>query len=333
MSLKIDIENKIISNDSRAYLIAEIGLNHNKDMDLACDMIKSAKESGADAVKFQAFKTDNLFLKSSPAYSIFESLELSKDDFIRLKKYADSLGITFFASPFCFETTDMLENIGVNAYKIASSDITYYELIERAASKKKPVFLSTGMSNLGEIEKAVNTIYRTGNDKIIILHCISKYPSAPEEMNLRMITKLKAMFPDFQVGLSDHCIDNTMSLAARTLGASVFERHFTLDRDIEGPDQKISLDPALFKELRTKLDQIDYCLKDSTERADIKIAEGARRSLFSKTDITEGTVISKEMIAVVRPGNGIPPEFISMFTGKKAKRNIKAGEQFSFDDI
>ncbi len=333
MNKTISIDNKIISSNSPAYLIAEIGLNHNNNIDTAYEMIKKAKESGADAVKFQAFKTENLFIKSSPAFDIFKKLELRKEDFIALKKYCDEIGITFFASPFCFETADLLEEINVPVYKIASMDINYYELIEHIAMKRKPLIVSTGMSSLGEIERAVNSIYKIGNKNIILLHCISKYPSKPSEMNLNMISKLKNMFPEILIGLSDHCIDNTMSLSARTQGAVVFERHFTLDRDMEGPDQKISLDPAMFKDLRDKLNQIDSGFIVPDERFDIEIAKGARRSLFAKCNIAEGTVITKEMIAVVRPGNGIAPEYIGIFSGREAKRNIKEGEPFTMNDI
>lgn len=331
MSKPIIIENKSINE--KPYLVAEIGLNHNKDLNTAFAMIKAAKESGADAVKFQAYNTSKLLVKNSAAFDIFKSLQLTKEEFRKIRDYCRSESITFFATPFCIETVDMLEELEVPCFKVASMDINYYELLEHIGMKRKPVILSTGMASIGEIERAVNTICKVGNDKIVILHCISKYPSAPEEMNLNMITKLKSVFPEFTIGLSDHCMDNTMSVAARVLGATVFERHFTIDRNMEGPDQKISLDAETFKDLKYKLEQVDFGLIGTEERADIHVAKGARRSLFAACDIKKGTVITKEMILVVRPGEGIAPEFLPLFTGRKATRDILSGEQFSMSDI
>lgn len=331
MSKKIILNNKTVSCGSPAYIIAEIGLNHNNDIELAKKMISSAKESGADAVKFQYYITENLMVADSPAFGIFKELEISPDFMKDVKDYSDSIGIECFATPFCKKTADYLAEIDVPFYKISSMDLNYYDLLHHIGMKRKPVILSTGMSSFGEIEKAVNTLLKSGNKEIVLLHCISKYPPESADMNLNMINKLNVLFPELVVGFSDHSMDNTMCIAARAMGALVFERHFTLDRELPGPDQKISLDPAMFKDLRTKLTQVEEAMTAGEDRADMPIARGARRSLFAANEIKAGQIIKEEDIKVVRPGTGIAPEYLSLFIGKKACKDIKKDEQFSIN--
>lgn len=324
MAKNIDIKNRTINKSGNAFIIAEIGLNHNNDWDLTKKMINSAKESGADAVKFQFFDTDKLMLPSEGAYSIFKGLELSKDFIKQCKNYADEIGIIFFASTFDRTSGDFLDSLNVPCYKIASMDLNNYRFIEHLAKKRKPIIISTGMSSIGEIEKAVHTIEKVGNTQIIIMHCISKYPPKYEDMNIKMIEKLQLLFPDYLIGLSDHTMDNTISIVARTLGASVFERHFTLSRDLEGPDHGISVIPEELKQLRSSLDAVDMSLKESNSvREDFHIAHAARRSLFASCDIAEGTVLTESMIKIVRPGTGIAPEFLPLFIGRKVTKGIK----------
>lgn len=328
MSKQISIDSTLIGNGLPAYIVAEIGLNHNKDMKMIRELIDSAKKNGANAVKFQAYKTEKLIIENSEVFSLFKGLELSKEEFKEISDYCREVGITFFATPFCLETVDMLEELNVPCYKVASMDINYYELLQHIGMKRKPVLLSTGMSSIGEIEKAVNAIKNTGNEEIIIFHCISHYPPKYSEMNLKMIEKLKTLFPESPIGLSDHSLDNSMSMISRALGAEIFERHFTLDRKAEGPDHQISLEPHELLDLREKVTIVDESLTIPAIRGDLNIAKGARRSLFAAQDLEVGTILTKEMFNVVRPGNGIAPEYLPIFLGRKLSKPLKRGDKF-----
>jgi sialic acid synthase SpsE len=324
----INISGKIIGDDYPPFLIAEIGLNHNKDISLAKKIIKSAKESGADAVKFQTFITEQLISKKSKAFSLFKSLELSKNDFKEISYYCKKQKIIFFSTPFAVECVDWLEEINVPCYKIASSDLNYTDLLITVAKTKKPVILSTGISNFKTIKKAISVINKNGNDNIIIFHTISKYPPEYKDMNLRMIEYFRSKF-NYPIGFSDHTIDNTMSLIARALGASIFERHFTIDKKLKGPDHSISLEPGDFLDLKNKLKNIDEALvfnKDT--RSDMIIEKGAKRGLFAKEDIKKGQKINKDLISIIRPVEGLTANDLSAILGKECKKDILKGESF-----
>ncbi len=329
---EIVIRNQVISAENPAYIIAEIGLNHNKDINLAKKMVKSAKENGADAVKFQTYITEKLLNKKSGAFKIFKNLELSRDEFREISDYCSKLDLTFFSTPFCPECVDWLEYLDVPCYKIASMDINYFDLISACAKTGKPVILSTGMSSISEIDKAVNVINKENNDKIIILHTISKYPPEHNEMNMNMIKKLQEIFP-YPAGFSDHSMDNTSAIVARTMQAVMFEKHFTLDKKLDGPDQSLSLEPDDLADLRKKLDIVDKCLIRSTERADMIIKKGARRSLYLNTDLKKGSAIKKNMIDAIRPEEGLPPEFIEYFIDKKVTKDMTEGDLLDFNCI
>lgn len=326
MPKTITIADSHINEKSPAYLVAEIGLNHNRSIEQAKKMILSAKNSGADAVKFQTYITEEMILPDSPAFDLFKNLELSRDDFRIITEYCRDIGITFFSTPLCPKCIEWLEELDVPCYKIASMDSDNYELIELAASTQKPVILSTGMSSLDIIEKAVATIEKAHNNKIIILHTISKYPPDNKDMNLRMIETLKDRF-NYHIGFSDHTMDNVMAIGARTLGAVLFEKHFTLDKNLPGPDHTISLTPDDFTDLRKQLTVIDEGLSEHTgPRADMVIEKGARRSLYAACDIKPGTVITRDMIKVLRPANGLAPEHLSSFIGKQAVKTININQ-------
>jgi len=327
MKKNIEINGKIINEESNTFLIAEIGLNHNKDMDLTKKMILSAKESGADAVKFQTYITENLIVDDSPAFGLFKGLELDENQFSEISGFCKDIGIIFFSTPFCFKSVDLLEKLKVPCYKVASMDVNYYDLLKYIGNTGKPVFLSTGMSSLSEIDKAVETILSAGNDKIIIMHCISKYPPENRDMNLNFISKLKAVYPKFYIGFSDHTPDSVSAIIARTLGASVIEKHFTLDKTLAGPDHSISYSPKEFKELYLNLRKADEALlTDIGNRGDLAIAKGARRSLCAKRDLPAGTVLNNDKIKIVRPGGGVAPEFLPIFLGKTLKTDVKKNQ-------
>jgi len=331
---KIIIGNKIINKNSPVFVIAEIGLNHNGKLEIAKKLIEAAKESGADAVKFQVYETENLINEGSDAFKIFKDLELNYEELKIIKEIADENQITFFATPFSFKSVDILEKLNVPFYKVASMDINYYEFIKHIAEMKKPIILSTGMATIGEIEKAVNTIVKTGNEDIAILHCISKYPPDYSEINIKMITKLSNIFSEYQIGFSDHTLDNTMAIIARTLGATIFEKHFTIDKNLPGPDHKISATPEEFILYKESLINVDKALNFiAKERGDTVISQFARRSLVANIDIPKGTKITKDMIKVIRPGDGIAPEYLPIFIGKEAKKDIKKNQKIDLTMI
>lgn len=325
----VNINGRNIGKSNPTFLVAEIGLNHNHNIDLAKKMILSAKKSGADAVKFQTYITEELINKESDrnvdAFSMFKKLELSKDELKELSEYSKNVGITFFSTPFCIKCVDMLESINVPCYKISSMDINYFQLIQKAAQTQKPIIVSTGAATIGDIEKAIKVITKTGNNQIILLHCVSKYPPRYSEMNLKRIKILQELFP-YPIGFSDHSIDLTSSLIARSLGAVMIEKHFTLDKNAKGPDHFFSSTPQEFNDLRKRLNAVDALLSSTgRERTDELVAAGGRRSLYAKVDIKKGTVITHEMISVIRPGNGIAPEFLPIFIGRQSKKDIKKG--------
>ena len=320
---------------TNSFILAEIGLNHNRDVSLACRMIDDAIKSGADGVKFQTYITEHLMTVDNPAYKIFKDLELSADDFRQIAQYCKSKNVPFISTPFCHETVELLAELDVPAFKVASSDITYLELIGRIAEYCKPVILSTGMSDFREIDNAVETILRKNNNQIIILHCISKYPPAEEDLCLNAIAVLKNRYSHFRIGFSDHTGSSTAAVAARALGATFFEKHFTSDRSLPGPDQQISTSPAEMKIYTDAIHSADKMCRtlSAADRADMTIAPFARRSLFAMNDIHSGSTIQPDDITALRPGDGIPANEMDSIIGKTAARNIKAGAKLTKDDI
>jgi len=330
MRREIAIDDAIIGENKKAYIIAEIGLNHNNDMELTKKMIRNAKENGADAVKFQTFISEKLFMDSIEIFPLFKSLELTKEDFKEISSYCKKTDITFFSTPFCTECVEWLEEIDVPCYKIASSDLDFIELIVRCANTKKPVILSTGMGDLPSIKKSVKIIEKTGNKNIIILHTITKYPPEYKDMDLRMISRLRKEF-DYPIGFSDHSLDNTMAVVARALGASIFEKHFTLDKKLPGPDHAISLEPKELMDLKKKLSAVDAGLEEHlNERSDALMAKGAKRSLYASKDIHSGTIISREMINIIRPRSVLTPLDLNKLLGKRLKKDLKKNDPFDF---
>lgn len=328
-------------------IVAEIGFNHNGDVALCQRMIQAAADNGADAVKLQTFVAAELYSKrflagdpadpkkEIPLYEFFQRSELKPEEYEELFGYAEELGIPLFSTPFDEGSLDMLVDFGMPAIKVASPDLTYLDFIRKVARKHLPVVLSTGMGDADEIEKAVNAVRGEGNDRIVLLHCVSNYPSRYEEMNMHCLAELKTRFK-VPVGLSDHTTDNLSAIVAASLGAVMIEKHFTLDRNLPGADNALSMEPQELKQLKQATVSVGKILGDGQKKlqpSEVPVKKSARRSLVARVDIETGTVISADMVAVKRPGTGIPPEGLERIVGKKAKSRISAEELITWEMI
>lgn len=329
MRAEIRISDRVISSDSAVFVVAEIGLNHNGDFNLAKKLILKAKECGADAVKFQTYKTENFVhpFYAKEQYEILKKYELSYEEVKKLKEFADKIGIIFFSSPFDFESVDFLYRINVPAFKIASSELSNILFVKYIASKKLPLLISTGLHNYSEIKKIINEINKI-NNKIVLLHCISEYPLKPEKANLNSIIFLKEKFK-FQVGFSDHSEGYILSLAAVALGAKVIEKHFTLDKNLEGPDHKISLQPNEMEEMIKNIRLIENSLGKKTKNItedELKIRRFALKGIYAASEIEKGEIIKLEKLKFLRPVIKTPALLINKILNKKSKRKIRESE-------
>jgi len=334
---------------SKVFIIAEAGVNHNGDIRLAYKLVDAAKEAGADAVKFQTFKAENVVSKiaekaeyqekttnsEESQYEMIKKLELSFEDFVKIKDYCDKKGIIFLSTPFDYESVDFLESL-VPLYKIPSGEIANLPFLEYIAKKGKPTILSTGMSTLGEVEEAVKTIINVNSSlPLVLLHCVSSYPAKYEDVNLKAILTLKEAFK-LPVGYSDHTLGIEIAIAAVSLGAKVIEKHFTLDRGLPGPDHKASLEPdelrAMVKAIRNVEKALGNGIKKPTQN-EHEVMKVARRSLVAARDIRAGEIIKKSDILIKRPGTGIPPKFKEIFIGMRPTRDIKKDNPFSWEDF
>jgi N,N'-diacetyllegionaminate synthase len=327
---------KQLGDGNSAYLVGEIGLNHNGDIELAKRMIASAAENGADAVKLQTFVAGEMISKSLiaddpdnpgneiPFYEFFQRYELSRSDYEILFAYAKTLNIPLFSTPFDEASLEMLVEFGTPAIKIASPDLTYLPFLKKVAETALPVVLSSGMGNEEEISKALEILQPKCS--VILLHCVSNYPSQYQEMNLNCLQGMKSKF-NVPVGLSDHTLDNLSAVVAASLGAVLIEKHFTTDRNLPGVDQSISIEPQELKNLKAELVHVNQILGDDKKRiqpSEVPVKLSARRSLVARMDITAGTSLTSEMIACKRPGKGIPPTELDRVIGKPCKQDLKA---------
>ncbi len=334
---EIEIENTIVEKDQPSFIIAEAGVNHNGSLNIAKKLIDAAKESGADAVKFQTFKTEDLVTKNAEKaeyqkesitensqYEMIKKLELSADDFRELAKYADRKDIIFLSSPFDFESVDLLEEIGVPAFKLGSGEITNFPLLEHVARKGMPVILSTGMATMDEIEEAVNLFQDKTND-LILMHCVTSYPAKIDDVNLKVIETLRSTFK-LPVGFSDHTLGIEMPIAAVARGSCVIEKHFTLDKNLEGPDHKASLEPADFKKMVLAIRNVEKGMGNGIKEVtneEKEMKKVARKSIIAKVRIPKETVITGEMLVIKRPGTGIEPKYLKSLIGKTTTSEIK----------
>jgi N,N'-diacetyllegionaminate synthase len=331
------------------YIIAEAGVNHNGDINCAERLIASALAAGADAVKFQTFSADALVSRfagkavyqkrrnedDESQHAMLRRFELRPDDFSRLAKYACDVGIQFLSSPFDRQSVDTLVEIGVPVIKFGSGELTNLPLLEYAGSLQVPVILSTGMAYLGEIEEALAAVRRGGCTDVALLHCVSMYPAQLVDQNLRTISLLSSAF-GVPVGFSDHTPGVTAAVTAVALGACIVEKHFTLDRGMEGPDHAMSLDPAAFTGLVTAIRETEEALGDGVKRpvsGEQELRVIARKSIVAASDIRKGTVIQPDMLAVKRPATGIAPKYLTALTGRRFRKAVQKDENITWDCI
>lgn len=350
VSKKVGIGDRLVGEGEPCFIIAEAGVNHNGDVGLAKKLIDAAREVGADAVKFQTFKAEEvatglankaLYQKETTGaeesqLDMLKRLELTENNFTELSNYAQNKGLIFLATPFDRRSVDLLEKLDVPAFKIASGEITNVPLLRHIARKKKPVILSTGMATLNEIKESLEIIRQEKPADIILLHCVSCYPAQIADMNLRAIQTLKLTF-GLPVGLSDHTQSAVaVPVAALVSGACVIEKHFTMDKKLPGPDHRASLEPEELSQMVQAIRDVEKALGDGVKKPTPEEKENrkvARRSIVAKVDIPRGTLIKEDMLDVKRPGDGIEPKYLTTVIGRRVRKNIGRGEMVDWDGI
>jgi N,N'-diacetyllegionaminate synthase len=340
------IGERVVGPASGVFVVAEIGTNHNGSAVQAEKLIDEAADSGADAVKFQTYRVDRLLIPSierygqrrdgaESSYQMLRRYELSWADQEKLKKHADKRGILFFSTPSDEESADFLDTLGVPVFKISSADVTHVPLLRHIASKGKPVLLSTGMSFLSEVADAVYHIRSAGAKEILLMHCVSTYPAAPQQMNLRALQTLHSYF-ELPVGLSDHSEGILIPLVSVAMGSVLIEKHFTLDKNALGPDHKASMDPTELRTLVQKLREVESSLGDGRKRpSDVEEASRLfyRRSIVAAVDIRAHETIARWMLTFKRPGSGLEPRHLEKVIGAKARRNLGRDTILQWGDL
>jgi N,N'-diacetyllegionaminate synthase len=345
----IDIGTHIIGPGYPCFIVAEAGVNHNGNREIALKLIDAAVKAGADAVKFQTFTADKVISPHAPKaqyqtqttsaeesqLDMAKRLELSRGIHRDLKSHCENNAILFMSTPFDEDSADLLHRMDVPMFKVPSGEITNLDFVRHIARKGKPLLVSTGMAYLGEVEAAVRAIWQEGNENIALLHCVSNYPADPSDVNLRAMALMSAAF-DVPVGYSDHTLGIEVALAAVALGSCVIEKHFTLDRNMPGPDHKASLEPHDLAAMVRGIRIVERALGTGRKQpaaSEAGIAAVARRSLVAATDIPAGTCLSAEMISIKRPGTGLAPSFKSIIVGRRTGKDISAGSLLSWEII
>lgn len=338
-----------VNDKSPCFIIAELSANHGHDINIAKETIKAVKECGADAIKLQTYTADTITIDcnneyfhinqgtlwdGTTLYKLYQKAYTPWEWQKELKEYAESLGLVCFSSPFDKSAVDFLEDLDVPAYKVASFEINDIPLIEYIASKGKPIIISTGIATLEDIELAVETCKKVGNDNIILLKCTSQYPAKLEDANLNTMVDLKERF-GVTVGLSDHTMDVEVPITAVALGAKVIEKHFILDRSIGGPDADFSLDKKEFKAMVDSVRKAEKAMGIVSYDLDEKKIKSREfsRSLFIVKDVKKGDIITKENVRSIRPGYGLHTKYYDEVLGKKFNDDFKKGTPLSFDVI
>jgi len=338
----------------KVFIIAEAGVNHNGSLEICKKLIDVSVTAGADAVKFQTFRADRLVTataskadyqyvntgKDETQFEMLEKLELSPEMHRELFAYCRQNNILFLSTPFDEESANMLDDLGMEIFKISSGEITNKPLIQHVAAKKKPIILSTGMSYLGEVENAISGIDEIWNtmDKkpqLSVLHCVSSYPARIEDVNLRAIKTMEMAF-GLPVGYSDHTLGIEITIAAVAMGAKVIEKHFTLDRDMEGPDHKASLEPEELEAMVTAIRNVERAMGDGIKKptkSENDLKKIVRRSLVTANEIKAGNTISPDDIIIKRPGTGISAKFKDKVVGMKSGSDISVDSVIKWEDL
>lgn len=344
---QLRLADRLVGEGSPCYLIAEVGANHNRDLATALQLIDTAAAAGADAVKFQTYSGKTLYssktprfeylgaLGNQPVQALLDNISLPRDWQPILAEHCAQVGVHFLSSPFDREAVDELDALGVPAFKIASFEIVDLSFLAYVGSKGRPVVLSTGMANLGEIEEAMDAVRSSGAPDVCLLQCASLYPSPPRIMNLNAMATMRAAF-GVPVGLSDHTLGIHVAIAAVAMGASLLEKHITLDRSQVGPDHPFAIEPDELMDLVTQIRDVEAARGDgrkagpSPEEA-AEMYGKARRSIVAACAIPAGTRITAEMLTVKRPGYGIKPNQVRAVVGRVASTDIEADEVITWD--
>lgn len=346
---KIKVGDRLIGCGEPVFIIAEAGVNHNGDVNLAKRLIDVASEAGADAVKFQTFHADNVVTctaekagyqkntinSNETQYDMIKKLELSDEVFLGLAEYAKKRKIIFLSTPFDERSVDLLNRINVPAYKISSGEITNFSLLKKIAEKKKTIILSTGMATLGEVEDALHYLKKWGSENIIFLHCTTSYPASINSVNLHVMETMRCAF-QAPVGYSDHTEGITIPIAAVAMGACVLEKHFTLDRTLPGPDHEASLEPHELRAMVKAIRDVEIALGNGIKgpnKEEEALKKVSRRSVVAKCDIKAGEILKESNLAIKRPGTGIEPRYYESILHKKARIKIPKDKVIHWDMI
>jgi len=333
--LKIKIRNKIIGDDNPPFIIAEAGSNHNGKLRLAKKMVYEAKIAGADAIKFQTFKASDFLLETSPNFKIVSKLELNYNEFAELSDYCKSQKIIFCSTPMSEEGVDFLNQLRVPFFKISSGDLTHLPLIKYIASKNKPILLSTGMGLNNEIKDAIKAIFSKKNRKIILMHSVSGYPTPVEQANLNAIISLKKNFK-LPVGFSDNGPGVLVPLISVVLGATIIEKHFTLNNKMKGFDHAFSANPSLLRSLVEQSKQIKNILglgKIDCQKSELIGRSAYRRSIFATKSIAKGQKLTKDLVTICRPVKGVEPKHYLELLNKITKKQISKNHPIFWSDV
>jgi N-acetylneuraminate synthase/N,N'-diacetyllegionaminate synthase len=341
MSDIVRIGGRQIGFGAPCFVIAEAGVNHNGDLDLAHRLVDVAAEAGADAVKFQTFAADRLAAVGAPKaayqmrttspnesqHAMLKRLELTVEAHQSLIEHCRQQATTFLSSPFDEQAADLLDRLNVAAFKVPSGEIVNLPFLRHLAAKGRPIILSTGMADLAEVEAAVDTIHAVGHRALVLLHCLSDYPADPRHANLRAMATLRSAF-GLAVGFSDHTVGTAVPLAAVALGACVIERHFTLDRTLPGPDHPASLEPTELRDLIGAIRSVEAALGDGRKRpqpSELENRTTIRKSIAAARDLPAGVPLQARDLTAIRPGTGLSPAIAGELLGRWPRVDVPAG--------
>ena len=342
MNQIINTKNFKVGQDNPAYIIAEIGSNHNGNFDIACELIEKANNAGANAVKFQTFKAEHHYSRKTPKislyeediYGLIEKLEIDRGWHVKLSKLCQDLGMDFMDSPCDFEAIELANSVDMDILKVASFDMIDIRLVRKIAQTGRGVMLSTGMANLAEIQNAINICQSENNNNLVLLQCTSLYPAPTELTNLKAMQTLRQAFGCI-VGYSDHTLGDHIACAAVANGAKVIEKHYTFDKNAKGPDHQFAIEPNDLRSMIDKIREIEHALGDGIKNGpreeELEMYNKARRSILANKDLAKGDIITEDSLVIKRPGLGMSPLFFENIIGMKLNSDIKKDEPINWN--